>query len=407
MYTKSGVFIALLVVGFFCITVVSADPYVTYNANGATSGAVPVDNNGYTSGNAVTVLGNTGNLAISGYTFNDWNTAPDGSGISYSPGGTFTIGSGNVTLYAQWTAIATYTVTYNANGATNGAVPIDSNLYAPGDSVTVLGNTGGLARTGYTFGGWNTAADGSGISYSPGGTLSMGSSDITLYAQWTAVANFPGGYNESPFLQAIGPDNPLYGLRIAMENLDESFTFNQSERLEKEIDHTDLRLSELENALADNDTVAINRTLDLYWEKFNETEDTLGRLGYNSTWDMSALNRSAPNPVPFTDVQNMLTRHEEAMRDLMQRYPDRENLKETYNHISAYEPPRPQSPRNPGGSVQMYVPPRIPQNHGPYFTNRTEQDQRQGANPGQYRGPGQSSGYQTGNGSGDYGQHPR
>jgi hypothetical protein len=37
---------------------------------------------------------------------------------------------------------------------------------------------------GYTFDFWNTAADGSGISYDPGDPLTMPASDVTLHAQW-------------------------------------------------------------------------------------------------------------------------------------------------------------------------------------------------------------------------------
>ena len=36
----------------------------------------------------------------------------------------------------------TYTVTYAANGATGGSVPVDSDKYLSGATVTVLGNTG-------------------------------------------------------------------------------------------------------------------------------------------------------------------------------------------------------------------------------------------------------------------------
>lgn len=45
--------------------------YVTYNANGATSGTAPVDNNVYLPGDKVTILGQ-GNLAKSGHTFGGW-----------------------------------------------------------------------------------------------------------------------------------------------------------------------------------------------------------------------------------------------------------------------------------------------------------------------------------------------
>ncbi len=86
---------------------------VIYNANGATSGRLPVDNTRYTVGDEVTVLGN-GTLAKDGYEFAGWNTAVNGSGTSYIADGTFTI-TANTTLYAQWT-ISGYTISWVANG---------------------------------------------------------------------------------------------------------------------------------------------------------------------------------------------------------------------------------------------------------------------------------------------------
>jgi len=76
-------------------------------------------------------------------------------------------------------------VRYNANGSTGGTVPMDDGRYLEADTVTALGNTGNLVKTGSTFAGWNTVADGSGTSYIAGtGTFVMGSSDVTLYAMW-------------------------------------------------------------------------------------------------------------------------------------------------------------------------------------------------------------------------------
>ena len=77
-----------------------------------------------------------------------------------------------------------YTVTYNGNGATSGDVPADSNSpYISGSTVTVLGNTGNLAKTGYAFVGWNTWSSGYGTDYAPGDTFNI-NSNTTLYAQW-------------------------------------------------------------------------------------------------------------------------------------------------------------------------------------------------------------------------------
>ena len=81
---------------------------------------------------------------------------------------------------------ATYSVTYNANGGTSGSVPTDSAKYVNGATVTIKGNTGSLAKTGYGFSGWNTKADGLGVGYSANSTLKMGSADVTLYAYWLA-----------------------------------------------------------------------------------------------------------------------------------------------------------------------------------------------------------------------------
>lgn len=91
----------------------------------------------------------------------------------------------------------TYSVIYDGNGKTSGSVPTDSNSpYEEGDEVTVLGNTGSLAKTGYTFTGWNTAADGSGTHYDAGDQFDMGTANVTLYAQWelNLSTHEPGKY---------------------------------------------------------------------------------------------------------------------------------------------------------------------------------------------------------------------
>ncbi len=161
---------------------------VTYAGNGSTGGTAPTDpSSPYNFGATVTVLGNTGSLVKTGYTFAGWNTQADGLGTSYNAGDTFVIGAANVTLYAKWT-INSYTVTYAGNGSTGGTAPTDpASPYNFGATVTVLGNTGSLVKTGYTFAGWNTQADGLGTSYNAGDTFVIGSANVTLYAQWTAV----------------------------------------------------------------------------------------------------------------------------------------------------------------------------------------------------------------------------
>ncbi len=156
---------------------------VTYNGNGNTGGTVPVDAERYVAGSAVRAAVNTGVLVNSGRHFTGWNTSADGSGDDRGAGGTFTMGSSDIILYAKWSSSP---VTYNGNGSTGGVVPVDPAYYSQGDIVTVKSNTGNLVRSGYTFCGWNTSAGGDGTDYSSGAVFRLSGAAVTLYAKWSA-----------------------------------------------------------------------------------------------------------------------------------------------------------------------------------------------------------------------------
>jgi len=159
---------------------------VSYDGNTNTSGSAPVDGlSPYEAGSSVSVLGNTGSLAKTCFTFAGWNTLANGTGTAYSAGDTFTINA-NTILYAQWSPIP-YTITYNGNTNTSGTAPVDGlSPYNCGSSVSVLGNTGSLAKTCFTFTGWNTLANGAGTAYSPTTTFTIYANTI-LYAQWELI----------------------------------------------------------------------------------------------------------------------------------------------------------------------------------------------------------------------------
>jgi uncharacterized repeat protein (TIGR02543 family) len=79
-----------------------------------------------------------------------------------------------------------YTVEYNGNSNTSGSLPAPQYMspYVVGTtSITIRTNSGTLTRTGKTFSGWNTAADGSGTNYAAGATYNGGAS-LLLYAKW-------------------------------------------------------------------------------------------------------------------------------------------------------------------------------------------------------------------------------
>jgi uncharacterized repeat protein (TIGR02543 family) len=155
---------------------------LTYLAGTGGSGTAPTGSpTTYSSNSTATILGNTGPFTNSDLTkiFYGWNTAANGTGTSYPAGSTITMNA-NKTLYAQWvSATPQYTVTYIANGAT-GTIP--SQTYPGGVQATILGQST-LTRPGYTFLGWNTAANGTGSVYTPTSSVVI-NSNITLYAQW-------------------------------------------------------------------------------------------------------------------------------------------------------------------------------------------------------------------------------
>ena len=77
------------------------------------------------------------------------------------------------------------TVTYNANGG-SGTVPVDSNTYTAGATVTA-GGGGSLSMAGHTFSHWNTKSDGTGSSVNQNDTFTIGVQNVTLYAIYSST----------------------------------------------------------------------------------------------------------------------------------------------------------------------------------------------------------------------------
>ncbi len=159
---------------------------LTYDANEATSGTVPVASETYASGSSVTVLDNTGTLTKTGYTFDGWNTKADGTGTSYAADDTFTI-SADTTLYAKWT-INQYKITFDTDGGTT-IVPITQ------DYNTAVTAPADPTKTGYTFAGWEPAIP-----------ETMPAENVTVKATWTInqytiTFNTDGGSAIAPITQ--------------------------------------------------------------------------------------------------------------------------------------------------------------------------------------------------------------
>lgn len=97
-------------------------------------------------------------------------------GLPFNPGTKITM---NYNLYAKVGNSTGYSVTYDANGGTGSVT--DTEKYAKGAEATVMSNS--FTNDGKVFLSWNTAADGTGKTYYPNGTVEI-TGDVTLYAQW-------------------------------------------------------------------------------------------------------------------------------------------------------------------------------------------------------------------------------
>lgn len=166
---------------------------LTYDPNDATSGTVPASPTDYVSGAVVTVKGNSGDLAKTGYDFNGWKTAPS-SGTAYAAGSTITMNA-DYTLYAQWLA-HDITLELDANTANGGDT--DGSGAVKYDATALTSITHATGQTGRTLLGYYTAptagtkvlnADGTYAAaavtdYITSSKWTRDESPTTLHAQW-------------------------------------------------------------------------------------------------------------------------------------------------------------------------------------------------------------------------------
>ena len=121
-----------------------------------------------------------------GFEFSGWSVSGTGSSVADATSATttFTMGTADATLTANYNNVPTYTVTYYPN--VTGLTPIEMD-YNEGEDVTIANNT--FTNTGFAFTKWNTAENGSGDDYMPGDVINDIDDDIDLYAQWEASSD--------------------------------------------------------------------------------------------------------------------------------------------------------------------------------------------------------------------------
>jgi|GEM_PF-306035 len=208
---------------------------VTYDLNGA-GGSSPVDSGSYYWGKKFTLL-SVSLQSSSGWYFTGWNTNADGSGVAYSAGQIARMPGHNLKLYAQWDT--KLTVTYDGNGSSGGSSPVDSGIYQVGSSLTILGAST-LTRTGYSFAGWNTSADGSGTSYTAGSVITMPSTNLILYTMWNKIRVSSVVISNHSLNLLVGSSETLTATVSPAEALGTSVTWSSSNSSVASVDQSGL-----------------------------------------------------------------------------------------------------------------------------------------------------------------------
>lgn len=177
---------------------------VTFDANGGTGapatksfnidGILVHDGVRYGSATVPTEYLNANVPTRDGYKLDGW-LVPQAYGdqnvvkVPITDGATGVFVTGDTTFVAQWSKLYAYTLTYDANGGTGAPDRVVVNY--TGDSWSFQVANGQIARDGYLFDGWNTAADGSGTSYERFDHIvaTRDAPSVTLYAQWLPADN--------------------------------------------------------------------------------------------------------------------------------------------------------------------------------------------------------------------------
>ena len=165
------------------------DKNVPASSSSQTVSNMPADQ---TKTEAVNLTLSSNKPSRNGYIFNGWQAQINGKAVDYQPGATLSydpdVKGSVITLKAKWTAWK-HTIHYDKNVPASSKKTNVTNM--PGDQVKVFDTALSIRpmvpkRTGYTFAGWSTTANGK-AEYQPGDKYNHDQNDgtVTLYAVWT------------------------------------------------------------------------------------------------------------------------------------------------------------------------------------------------------------------------------
>jgi uncharacterized repeat protein (TIGR02543 family) len=153
---------------------------VNFSSNGA-NGDAPLGETHFEGSDFMLPAG-TG-MSLDHYEFVGWSTSPDGLGDMYDAGEYYTVGSGDITLYAIWQRVAHTNFSLIAAGSswTGGAATDIDN----GTTIT-LPTASEVTKSGYVLTGWSRTENGA-VDFAPGATYVVDGNNEALYAVWAST----------------------------------------------------------------------------------------------------------------------------------------------------------------------------------------------------------------------------
>ena len=110
----------------------------------------------------------------------------------------------------------------------------------------------------------------------------------------------------------------LYRLQIAFDNIGEVFTFNESEKLGRQVSNARHRIAEYRAALKRNDIAAADIALAEYGAKMNNVKDSMSKLSDKDTG--------------FINAQQMILKHQLILENLSISHPNSTGLQRAFNN---------------------------------------------------------------------------
>jgi uncharacterized repeat protein (TIGR02543 family) len=198
-----------------------------------------------------------------------------------------------------------HVVTFSENSSANDSVTSSQTSNAAQQLTSVQDMIPSFSNIGYTFEGWNTSADGSGIAYADGAIYPF-TSDVTLYAQWLAipivhVVTFFENANPTDSAVALEADSAPQTLTL-LQDMNPSFSH---------VGYAFEGWNTLANgggtAYADGSTFSFDSDLSLYaqWAIISVVHDVTFFENDNATdSESSVLSGSSPTQLTtFVDLQ--------------------------------------------------------------------------------------------------------